>query len=240
MPADVNKTISIDMKMDLSTLKKNLAQIPGMTKEEAAKMTQALQRELKQAQAAAKKTAEVNKRANKSMQREFQQTANRAREVKRQSREMGAAFGSLEDVVGEVAPELGGLATTIGTVGQAFRSLSRSLATGNPLVLGLVASVATLTAGYHLLTAASREAERQQKLTAEAAKQASEKYATQADIVRDIVADQNEAFREQQVLFGNLSEAELQILKAKESIEKKRSEERRVGKECRSRWSPYH
>ena len=23
-------------------------------------------------------------------------------------------------------------------------------------------------------------------------------------------------------------------------IEKKRSEERRVGKECRSRWSPYH
>src|SRR2546422_5918268 len=25
-----------------------------------------------------------------------------------------------------------------------------------------------------------------------------------------------------------------------ESIERKRSEERRVGKECRSRWSPYH
>ena len=24
------------------------------------------------------------------------------------------------------------------------------------------------------------------------------------------------------------------------SIERKRSEERRVGKECRSRWSPYH
>ena len=26
----------------------------------------------------------------------------------------------------------------------------------------------------------------------------------------------------------------------KENIKKKRSEERRVGKECRSRWSPYH
>ena len=25
-----------------------------------------------------------------------------------------------------------------------------------------------------------------------------------------------------------------------EKIEKSRSEERRVGKECRSRWSPYH
>ena len=198
-----------------------MAQIPGMTKEEAQKMTKALQRELKQAQAAAKKTAIINKRANKTMQREFKKTANSAREVRKQSREMGAAFGSLEDVVGEVAPELGGLATTIGTVGQGFRSLSRSLATGNPYVLALVASVAALTVGYHLLTASSREAERQQKLTAEAAKQASEKYATQADIVREIVADQNAAFREQQVLFGQLSEAERDILTAKDSIEKK-------------------
>ena len=30
------------------------------------------------------------------------------------------------------------------------------------------------------------------------------------------------------------------IFKFKELIEKNRSEERRVGKECRSRWSPYH
>ena len=27
---------------------------------------------------------------------------------------------------------------------------------------------------------------------------------------------------------------------AKESVKQLRSEERRVGKECRSRWSPYH
>ena len=31
-----------------------------------------------------------------------------------------------------------------------------------------------------------------------------------------------------------------QIKKTKNKITKKRSEERRVGKECRSRWSPYH
>ena len=29
-------------------------------------------------------------------------------------------------------------------------------------------------------------------------------------------------------------------LRTSENIEKLRSEERRVGKECRSRWSPYH
>ena len=28
--------------------------------------------------------------------------------------------------------------------------------------------------------------------------------------------------------------------KTEENLKKKRSEERRVGKECRSRWSPYH
>ena len=37
---------------------------------------------------------------------------------------------------------------------------------------------------------------------------------------------------------GNLSIEELQELAAAQGFE--RSEERRVGKECRSRWSPYH
>ena len=30
------------------------------------------------------------------------------------------------------------------------------------------------------------------------------------------------------------------VLRARSFFEKNRSEERRVGKECRSRWSPYH
>ena len=38
-----------------------------------------------------------------------------------------------------------------------------------------------------------------------------------------------------QVEIGNLPEKDFKIL-----IVKMRSEERRVGKECRSRWSPYH
>ena len=38
-----------------------------------------------------------------------------------------------------------------------------------------------------------------------------------------------------EVEIGNLLEKEFRIM-----IVKIRSEERRVGKECRSRWSPYH
>ena len=30
------------------------------------------------------------------------------------------------------------------------------------------------------------------------------------------------------------------VFRATEDLQKERSEERRVGKECRSRWSPYH
>ena len=33
---------------------------------------------------------------------------------------------------------------------------------------------------------------------------------------------------------------DIKSLEKKDSLENVRSEERRVGKECRSRWSPYH
>ena len=35
-------------------------------------------------------------------------------------------------------------------------------------------------------------------------------------------------------------EEEIQLLHCIKELKNKRSEERRVGKECRSRWSPYH
>ena len=38
-------------------------------------------------------------------------------------------------------------------------------------------------------------------------------------------------------IFVNMEKGEIEIYQSKEIV---RSEERRVGKECRSRWSPYH
>ena len=43
-----------------------------------------------------------------------------------------------------------------------------------------------------------------------------------------------------QILQSISSDERLQILQIKDSETGMRSEERRVGKECRSRWSPYH
>ena len=38
----------------------------------------------------------------------------------------------------------------------------------------------------------------------------------------------------------DVGEAEVRLRKYQAIAERDRSEERRVGKECRSRWSPYH
>lgn len=215
--ADVNKTIEISMTADLKSLQKQLSRIPGMTKEEAKAMTKALQRELKQAQAAAKKTAQVNKRAMAQVTKANNRAAKSAKNLRTQSREMGAAFGSLEDVVGEVSPELAGLAMTVGTVGQGFRALSRSMATGNPLVLALVASVAALAAGYHILTTATREAEQRQKDLALAADELNEKLKTQRDIANEVVSAHRDATLELEVFTGQISELDAEIIKARDA-----------------------
>ena len=48
-----------------------------------------------------------------------------------------------------------------------------------------------------------------------------------------------EAQKQQQILLAE-AEKEARIRRAEGEAEAIRSEERRVGKECRSRWSPYH
>ena len=215
--ADVNKTVEISMTADLKSLQKQLSKIPGMTKEEAKAMTKALQKELKQAQAAAKKTAQVNKKAMAQVTKANNTAAKSAKNLRTQSREMGGAFGALEDVVGEVSPELAGVAMTIGTVGQAFRALSRSMATGNPIVLTVVASVAALATTYHFMTSATREAEQRQKDLAKAAEQLNDKLSKQRDIANEVVSAHRDATLELEVFTGQISKLDAEILKARDA-----------------------
>ena len=242
MPADYNKTIEIEMKANLKSLQTQLSKIPGMTKKEAAQMTRELQKELKQAQAASKKTAQINKEEmaklkkdlkaaqaeakktakvnSKAMDEVANSTKKAAKETKSlrtQSREMGGAFGSLEDVVSQVSPELAGLATTVGTVGQGFRALSRSMATGNSAVLILIGSIALLAGVYHAWTTASREAEQRQKDLAEAAEQLNDKLSKQRDIANEVVSAHRAATLELEVFTGQISEIDAEIVKARDA-----------------------
>ena len=56
------------------------------------------------------------------------------------------------------------------------------------------------------------------------------------DVVTRAVSKQR-SFNKQITIFAALTTANLVVMKIEQ---KDRSEERRVGKECRSRWSPYH
>ncbi len=61
-------------------------------------------------------------------------------------------------------------------------------------------------------------------------------------LFRSICAVHLKDFRVEQekIVPVNLGDGVIEYTKIKEIIKKNRSEERRVGKECRSRWSPYH
>ena len=218
--ADVNKTIEISMKADIKQMLQQLKKIPGMTKEEAKKMVSGFQKELKQAQSAAKKAAQVNERAMKKMGRSFDHAKNKARELRKQSREVGGAFGAMEDVVSEVNPELAGMAMTLGTVGSAARTVSRTIATGNPYIIAAVVAITAAIAAYTAFTSSQREAERQQKLFNEAMQETDKRFSTQADIIRGITSDYNKAQRELMVFQGQMTQVQADLLNAAEANDK--------------------
>ena len=232
--SDKNEEVEITLKANIKQLQQSLKQIPGMTKEEASKMVRALSAEMKRATNASKKAAAESKKAAASQKRAYQQAAAEAkksiqsssvayqrsvnnskkatqqfgRETRKQSREMGAAFGSLEDVVGALDPELAGLASTVGVLGQGLRSLSRTLATGNPYVLALVGLVAAASVAYALFNLKQREAERKQKVLTAAIKKTNERLAEQANIIRGLNKTEAASQRELMVLTGEMTQLE--------------------------------
>lgn len=189
MAGDVNKSVEITLRANLKQLQSSLAQIPEMTKKEASQMTRALAAEFQKATKAAnraaaeskkaaqatakeyKKTSEkisdsfnqqaqAAKRASESMVTDFGRADDRIKATRRQTREMGAALGSLEDVVGAMSPELGALASEIGTLGQAARSASRALASGNIVLIAIVGTIIAAAGAYTLLTMRSEAAKK--------------------------------------------------------------------------------
>ena len=220
MPADVQKSIEISMKADLKDLTSQLKKIPGLTAKEAKAMTSALQKELKQAQREAQKTAKVNKKSMQEIGKATKKAGKATKNMRLQTREAGAAMGGMKTVVSAVNPELAGMAMMLGTVGQGARAMSRSLATGNPVLMILIGIIATITAGYTLFTASTKKAEAQQKLLKEATKAMNTALAKQAQLIRGISADYVNAERDLLVFTGQMSEHEADIAKLRESNQK--------------------
>lgn len=264
MPADVNKSVEISLRANLKQLESSLAQIPSMSRKEAKAMTRALASEFNKAQKAAKKAAEASKKAarqttkeyqtsSKRIQESFKQQADQAqrsskkigrsfdlagdriRQTRKQTRDFGAAMGSLEDVVGFINPELAAMAGEIGMVGSAARSMSRSLATGNVVLVGIVGALGLAAAAYtiftHNQTKAKEAFEKFQAGLSEGRKEIEKLSAEMQELSTqleagfefDPIAQQKELLRlemERLLVTGQVSQKEFDIFEAKERQEK--------------------
>ena len=210
--ADVNKSIQINVEADLKQLLKNLQKIPGMTKEEAKKMVSSLSSELKKAEKTAERTAKKTKVGMKQIEVSAKKAAVQTRNLRSQSRDLGAAFGSLEDVIGVMSPELAGAAMALGTLGQGFRTLSRSMATGSPIILGVIGTLAALAAIYTAVTMAQQKAAEMQKAYQEGTKELNKTLKEQRKIAEGVVGDLIDQKREFDVLTGAISQHKADLL----------------------------
>ena len=214
--ADFNKTVEIQVRADMKQLLTELKKMPGMSAKEAKKMVSELSKNYKQAANEAKKAAKKNKTAMDSMTASNNKAAKSAKNLRTQSREMGAAFGSLEDVVGGINPELAGVASNVGVVGQGFRSLSRSLATGNMLVTGAVIGLALLAGAYTVATAKQRRAKEIQEAYASSVERTTEKLEKQRTAALSLISAQRESNRKLAVLTGQRTQLEADIEAARD------------------------
>ncbi len=160
--AEEKKSIEISYKADINDLKQKLAQIPNITGEEAKKMVAALDRQLKQAESASKKSAEATKKAAQeagksaaNASREFDQMADAAKRseerldmVAEKSGDIDRGFSSVGLALRGVNPQLAqaadGLADMF-AVGEGVLLTFKSL---NPAVLAVTVALGALTLGY--------------------------------------------------------------------------------------------
>ena len=110
----------------------------------------------------------------------------------------------------------------------------------NPLYMG-ISLAALFLVPYGLIKIRSISREREQKLDELIEEMEEEEY--DEDDLRRLRRPEPELNDEDDTakpLFADDEVTSSAYMKVLDDIEEKRSEERRVGKECRSRWSPYH
>lgn len=218
--ADVNKTIEISMKADLKQLLTQFKKMPGITEKEAKKMVSGLQKELRQAQKAAEKTAKITKQSMKQVEISSKKASHSVRGLRRQTRELGGSFNAMGDVMEEVNPEFAQFSQTAEIAGAGFRSFSRILATGNPMLIAAVAAIVAAGAAYAFFTRKANASKKAQEelesiLTETTSKIMEQQQAADdaADSMLQHASAANQSALDLQVMNGVLSESDLSMLK---------------------------
>ena len=160
--AEEKKSIEISYKADINDLKNKLAQIPNITGEEAKKMVAALDRQLKQAESASKKSAEATKKAAQeagksaaNASREFDHMADAAKRseerldmVAEKSGDIDRGFSSVGLALRGVNPQLAEAADGLADVFAVGEGVLLTFKSLNPAVLAVTVALGALTLGY--------------------------------------------------------------------------------------------
>ena len=217
--ADVNKSIEISYKADLKQLLANLKQMPGMTEKQAKEMVSGLQKQLRQAEKAAKN---AGKTTEKSMQR-IAHSAARAEdsldELHGSAGDVGSVMSAIAGAVGLVNPELEDMATAAadsvggleGLVGVG-KFLNPAFAAFAVLAAGAAFAVSSYVAEQEKAAQAAEDlAKEQEKLN----KQLEEYKRVQADSISTLgqfTAELNMAQAEVLMLSGEISKADFESM----------------------------
>lgn len=160
--AEEKRSISISYKADLKDLISKLKQMPNVTEAEAKKMVGALDKQLKQAEKAAKKSAEASKKASQNAAKaarrgvkDFDDMADAARRAEEKLEQVGEASGDIDRGFSSVGlalrgvnPQLAEAADGIADMFAVTEGLTMSFAALNPLVIAGGIAIGALTLGY--------------------------------------------------------------------------------------------
>lgn len=229
--AEEKRSINIAYKADLKDLINKLKQMPNVTEQEARKMVSALDRQLKQAEKAAKKSADASAKAAKNAaaaarrgSKEFDDMADAARRAEERLERVGEASGDIDRGFSSIGLALRGvnpqLAEAADGLADAFavtEGLTMSFAALNPLVVAAGIAIGALTLGY---VAHQAELEKVRETTLalrDAQKALIESQNEQENNLIDAASKLREQRLEYKLLTGQISEYEFELQKAGEA-----------------------
>lgn len=210
--AGTNTVIGVDWAVKLDSLRKQMAQVPGIGAKEAKALTATLSREMRAAEAASTKAAKATKDVwTKSLS-----------DVSSAAGDAGADLEAVGDSFGKAGSEAGKLAGALDLVapgaGEAARAVADLADVGEvaagALKGGLIASLGPLavaigvaTVAYYAYEAATEDAKEAEKKSAEQAELTKEAYEKLTVALRD-------ARLEQDRLAGRITDAQAETAKA--------------------------
>ena len=226
--ATEKRSIEISYKADLKDLLSKLKTLPNVTAKEAKQMVGELNKQLKRAEAEAKKTGQAMKKAGQQGAAGFKSAENALRDFKEasgeaedklegvadQSGEVDRGFAAIGLALNQVNPALGEAAMKGADVAAVSEGLLLTIRNLNPVILAASAAVAALTLGYASYAEGVKKAGEQTIALREAEKSLRAVQKGIRDNLQGALDDLNDLRDEQLVYTGELTKEELERKKA--------------------------